>query len=245
MNGFSASHVAVLLIVMLELGLAGCLPRRSAGGRVNTPAAAEQRLAPEAGIVMFFRDAAVVEWSDDDASLLLTLRGNDFRRGKLDPPRPGILVLVIDGVSFQIIDLDSRTVTAHYASTDELLSKHRQWETEYWNRSLGVPVEARIEKILNCECGASLWQVKWPEEVRAARQVKAMSQVYLSFVVGHRIVVVSSAVMDGESVADRLAYLGNVARDVHVQQGPINQEELRRWLKENGWEVSPTESDRS
>jgi hypothetical protein len=154
------------------------------------------------------------------------------------------LVLVIDTVPFQIIDLDSRMVTTEYTSTEDLLSKHRQWEIEYWQRSLGVPVESRTEDIADCDCGeASLWEVRWPEEIRAARQVKATSQIYVSFVVGRRIVVVSSAVMEGQSAADRDTYLRNVARDVRVRQGPVNDKELRRWLKENGWEISASESD--
>jgi len=190
---------------------------------------------------MFFPDAAVVEWSNDDSSVLIPLRGKEFQRVKLKPPRPDILGLLIDQVYFQIIDLDSNVVTPKYASAEDLLAKHQQWEAEYWKRNLGLPVETHNVSVADC-AGVSLWDVRWPEEVRAARQVKATSQVYLSFVAGRRIVVVSSAVMEGQSVADRYAYLGTVAREVRVQQGPVSQEELRRWLEEKGWKISPSES---
>ncbi|MGH3431144.1 MAG: hypothetical protein ACRDQZ_26845, partial [Mycobacteriales bacterium] len=147
--------------------------------------------------MMFFNDAAVVEWSDDDSSAVVTLRGQTFHRGKVDPPQLGTLVLVIDGVAFQIVDVDSSLVTTQYATNEELLSKHRQWEIDYWNRTLGAAVKAHNETIAGCECAAALlWQIMWPDEIRAARHVKATSQVYLTFVAGRRIVVVSSAVME-------------------------------------------------
>src|SRR5262249_10305654 len=208
------------------------------------PARSKVGVPPEPGIVMFFNDAAVVEWSDDESSALLTFRGQNFHRGKFDPPQPGTLVLIVDGVAFQIVDLDSDLVTTNYASNEELLSKYRQWEVEYWNRALGMPVEARTETIVGCECAdVSLWQIAWPEEIRAARNVRATNQLYLTFIAGKRLVVVSSAVMVGQSVADPLAYLPGVGREARVRAGPIDQQELRRWLEEKGWKIPPTEND--
>jgi len=236
---------ALVLIAALSLVLTGCTPKGGVAGLGGGPPTRSMTGVPEErGIVMFLNDAAVVEWSDDESSVLLAFRGQDFHRGNLERPRPGILVLFIDGVAFQIVDLDSSLVTTKFASNEELLSKHRQWELEYWNRTVGAPFEAHTERIPGCDCAdASLWQIAWPEEIRAARNVKATSQLYLTFVAGTRIVVVSSAVMDGESVTDRLRYLTAVAHDARVLPGRIDQEELRRWLEENGLKISPSESD--
>ena len=238
-------NTVLVLIVVLSSVLMGCASQGQVAGRGGEPPARSTMPTPqERGIVVFFDDAAAVEWSADESSVLLTFRGQDLHRGHFDPPQPGTLVLVVDGVAFQILDLDSNLVTTDYASNEELLSKHRQWELEYWNRILGTPVESHAEKIEGCEyAGASLWQIVWPEEIRRARRVKATRQLYLTFVAGSRIVVVSSAVMEGDSVADRLRFLRGVARDARVWPGSIDQEELRRWLQENGSKISPSESD--
>jgi hypothetical protein len=193
---------------------------------------------------MIFNDGAVVEWSDQDASVLLTLVGQGIRRGQFNPPQPGTLVLVIDGQGYEILDLDRKLVTPEHVTGAELLSKHRQWEIDHWNRKLGVPFESYTETIADCDCPeASLWRVSWPQSVRADRHVKATDQLFLTFVAGKRIVAVTSAVMEGDSVADRVRYLGRVACEARIQPGPIDQQELRQWLKGRGWEVSPAESD--
>ena len=86
--------------------------------------------------------------------------------------------------------------------------------------------ESYTETIAGCECPeASLWRVSWPEDLRPARSVKATDQLYLTFVAGNRIVVVTSTVMEGESVADRAAYLGRVACGARLLTGPIDQNE--------------------
>src|SRR5215813_15536115 len=159
----------LILTATVPLVLTGCIAQGPVASRgTRPPARSKVGAPPEPGVVMFFNDAAVVEWSDDESSALLTFRGQNFHRGKFDPPLPGTLVLIVDGVAFQIVDLDSDLVTTNYASNEELLSKHRQWEVEYWNRALGMPVEARTETIVGCECAdVSLWQIAWPEEIRA------------------------------------------------------------------------------
>jgi hypothetical protein len=199
----------------------------------------------EPGTVMIFSDAAVVEWSDQDVSVLLTLPGQSIHRGQFSPPRPGTLLLLIDGKGFEVLDLDSTLVTSGKETGAELLSKHRHWETDHWNRKLGVPFGSHTETIVECECPeASLWRLSWPDAVRVERRVKATDQLFLTFAAGKRIVAVTSAVIEGDSVADRVRYLGRVACKARLLPGPIDQKDLREWLKQNGWEISPAESDR-
>jgi hypothetical protein len=226
-----------------QVGSVAHAPVTRRGTEIGAQPSTETALEP--GIAMIFDDAAVVEWSNKEASVLLTLRGQNIRRGHFNPPRAGTLLLIIGGKAFEILDLDSKLVTVEYATHAELLSKHRQWEIDDWKRELGVPLESHTETIADCECPeASLWRVSWPEELRTARGNKATDQLFLTFVAGKRIVVVTSAVMEGESVADRVRYLGRVACEARLLPGPINQKEFRQWLKENGWEISPAESDR-
>ena len=210
-------------------------------GRAPSPGASAARPdASERGTVIVSPHGALVQWGDGAATVLIPLPGREVRRANLVASRPDVMALVMDGVLIQILDVDPRVVTGGAEPSGDLLAQHRQWEAKHWNRVIGAAVEPRSVPAPQTALGdVALWELRWPEDVRRARNVLTVSQVYLTFVAGGRIVTISSPVMEGESVDDRFAYLRSLATEIRVRQGALTEEGLRGWLQVYRWKTAP------
>ena len=238
----SSLGVAALALSSLPLVLLGCAPAaRPSPARGAADAAPPAAAAP--GTMLVFPDGALVQLDCGDANVAIPLAGKNITRAKLNPPRPELLALFVDGALYQVVQVESRIVTSSYDGPADLLERHRLWELAHWQRKLGTTAETRRDPLVDARLGpVSLWSVEWPQSVRVAQGVNATSQLFLSFVVSGQVITVSTTVMAGQSEAERMDYLRNVARAVVVRPGPLDHAERQRWLDEHGWKRSEPES---
>lgn len=171
-------------------------------------------------------NGALVVWNESKAHLTV-----EFVADKIEPTQVGGVALLLDGRFFQLTMVDPDEFDAGNLKGTAVLEKHMQFEGDYWNSQVGTKLPRQVitpKEPLPPD--TMIWEIEWPAELRKSGEVTAVKNLFLTSVAGDRVMVVSTPVMKGESVEDRLAYLRQVADSIRISATPVLAKDVQAQL---------------
>lgn len=172
-------------------------------------------------------DGALVVWNESKAHLTV-----EFVADKIEPTQVGGVALLLDGRFFQLTMVDPAEFSAGDLKGAALLQKHMQFEGDYWNSQVGTQLPRQViapKEPLPPD--TMIWEIEWPAALRESGEVTAVKNLFLTRIAGDRVMVVSTPVMKGESVEDRVAYFCQVADSIRTSTTLVMVEDVQERLR--------------
>ena len=157
----------------------------------------------------------------------------EFKGASIKPLESDHPVFVLDGKLWQVIDVafsDFRTSEnkSKTLTDEENLELHKKWESEYIGNSLKqkLSVKSEIVEILN-KRKAMIWSFEMPKEMNSDYS----HQVFMTTIIGDRVVAINASVDLGKSFADYKNSMIEIMKTLKTNDKPFDINKIAREIK--------------
>ena len=172
-------------------------------------------------------NSITIVWNQDPTFFRMEFPGNNIRRSI-----HGTCGIWVGDAFYDINVVDPSSFDGGELSGAELLRAHMQHEVTTWQE------EAKTEMPLT-EISATdekaLWEIEWSKKARKAMKDRKLAasvvkNLYLSAVIGDRLIVLNRPLMKNEDENEAYAYLEGLAESMQVSEEEINVGRVQREL---------------
>ena len=158
----------------------------------------------------------------------LEFKGNSIKPLKSDHP-----VFIIDGKLWQLVDvsIDELKTTENKSKNftdEENLELHKKWESDYIGNALNKKLSVSSETIeIREKRKAMVWSFEMPKELKSDYS----HQIFITTVVGNRIVAISSSIDVGKNLADYKNSLIEIMKTLKTSDKPFDINKVAKEIK--------------
>lgn len=180
------------------------------------------------GGIIKTRDGFLVIGNRKPSSFSLEFKGNSIKPIESDHP-----VFVIDGKLWQVVDvsLDELKTSENKTkklSDEENLELHKKWESDYIGNTLNKKLSVSSETIeIQEKRKAMIWSFEMPKELKS----DFSHQVFITTVVGNRILAINSSVDVGKDLADYKKSLIEIMKTLKTSDKPFDINKIAQEIK--------------
>lgn len=161
-------------------------------------------------------------------SFTLEFKGESIKPLEADHP-----VFVLDGKLLQVVDLEFSNFqkaekNAKKLTDDEYLELHKKWESDYIGNSLKQTLLVKSEtiEILNKQ-KAMVWSFEMPKELNS----DFSHQIFVTTVVGDRVVAINASVEIGKTLSDYKNNLIDIIKTLKTSDKPLDVNKIAQEIK--------------
>lgn len=184
--------------------------------------------ADKSGGLIKTKDGFLLINNRNQTPFTLEFKGNSIKPLKSDHP-----VFLIDGKLWQVIDVSfdefkPATNQSKKLTDEENLELHKKWESEYIGNSLNKKLILLSETIeIQDKRKAMIWSFEFPKELKSDYS----HQIFITTVIGNRVVAINSSVDAGKNLADYKKILIEIMKTLKTSDKPFDLKKIAQELK--------------
>lgn len=185
--------------------------------------------APSGGGMIKTDDGFLLVTNRNPTSFTLEFKGDSIRSMEADHP-----VFVIDEKLWQVVDVnfgDFRTAESKSKklTDEENLELHKKWESDYIAASLKTKLSVSKSEVIEIsnKRKAMIWSFEMPKEISS----DFSHQIFITTVVGDRVVMINASVDVGKSLADSRNGLIEIMKTLKTSDKPFDINKIAQDIK--------------
>lgn len=166
--------------------------------------------------------------NESKAHFTFSLQGQKIRPSNVEG-----MTFFIDERFYQVLTVDPTSFTAGEVSAQSILDRYMQYELSHWQSTIGMQLPSVVHTRSDSpDKPFIVWEIQWSEQARQKAKAQAVKQLFLSALVGDRVVVVSRPVLEGEHADSTLSELSAVAQSLVISNSPIDIKAIQGGVRE-------------